>query len=52
MDAYVLIYYFFNYDSINTIPWSKIREKNIYMKGVIIDTKQDLDSCNYEITYP
>lgn len=52
MDAHVLFYYFFNYDSINTLPWSKIREKNIIMKRVIIDTKQDFEKCNFEIVYP
>jgi hypothetical protein len=52
MDQYVLFYYFFNYDSIKTLPWSKIREKNIYMKRIIIDTKQDLENCNFTIAYP
>jgi hypothetical protein len=52
MDVYVIIYYFFNYDSINILPWSEIRERNIFMKRIIIDTKNDYEKLNYEIAYP
>ena len=52
MNTYVLFCYFFNYDSINSLPWSQIREKNIYMKRVIIDTQQDLEKCENEIAFP
>jgi len=40
-------YYFFNYDSVETIPWQRICDERIILKEVRIDTWED-----FEITYP
>ena len=45
-------YYLFNYDSVKTIPWERIREERIILKEVRFDTWEDFERCNFEITYP
>jgi len=45
-------YYFFNLDSIKTIPWQRICDERIILKEVRFDSWEDFERCNFEITYP
>ena len=45
-------YFLFNYDSLITIPWERIRDENIILKKVYFETWEDLEACNFTITYP
>lgn len=47
-----LQFYFLNYDSVTTIPWERIRDENIILKKVYFETWEDLEACNFTITYP
>ncbi|NOQ27307.1 MAG: hypothetical protein GQ564_18250 [Bacteroidales bacterium] len=47
-----LQFYFLNYDSVATIPWERIRDENIILKKVYFETWEDLEACNFTITYP
>ena len=44
-------YYIFDYDSIKTIPWEQIRDENIIALRVDFETWEDLEVCNFTITY-
>jgi hypothetical protein len=45
-------YYLFNYDSVATIPWSRIRDERIILKEVTFHSWEEMESCNFTITYP
>ncbi|MFC2096280.1 hypothetical protein ACFLQ3_01105 [Bacteroidota bacterium] len=45
-------FYFLNYDTVLTAPWERIREENIILKKVYFETWEDLEACNFTITYP
>ena len=45
-------FYYFNYDSVLTIPWERIRDENIILKKVYFETWEDLEACDFTITYP
>ena len=45
-------YYIFNFDSIKTISWERIRNEYIVAKRIDFDTWEDLEECNFTITYP
>jgi hypothetical protein len=47
-----LQYYFLNYDTVLTVPWERIRDENIILKKVYFETWEDLEECNFTITYP
>jgi hypothetical protein len=45
-------YYLFNYDSVATIPWSRIRDERIILKEVTFHSWEEMEACNFTITYP
>ncbi|NOQ27301.1 MAG: hypothetical protein GQ564_18220 [Bacteroidales bacterium] len=45
-------YYLFSYDSLITIPWERIRDENIILKKVYFETWEEMEACNFTITYP
>lgn len=45
-------YYIFNYDSVSTIPWERIRDEYIVAKRVDFASWEKLEECNFTITYP
>jgi hypothetical protein len=45
-------YYLFNLDSIRTIPWERIRDERIILKEVIFHSWEEMEDCNFTITYP
>jgi len=45
-------YYLFNLDSIRTIPWERIRDERIILKEVIFYSWEEMEACNFTITYP
>jgi len=45
-------YYLFNYDSLINITWERIRDENIILKKVYFETWEDMEACNFTITYP
>jgi len=45
-------YWFFNLDSIKTIPWERICAERIIIKEITFNTLGDFERCNFEITYP
>ena len=47
-----IIYYFFDYDSVCVIPWKRIRDEHIILKEVVFTTWEEMEACNFEITYP
>lgn len=44
--------YFFNCDSVQTIPWQRIRDEYIVAKRVDFESWEELEECNFTITYP
>ncbi|NOQ27299.1 MAG: hypothetical protein GQ564_18210 [Bacteroidales bacterium] len=52
LDEGFLKYYFLNYDTVLTAPWERIRDENIILKKVYFETWEDLEACNFTITYP
>ncbi|NOQ27915.1 MAG: hypothetical protein GQ564_21340 [Bacteroidales bacterium] len=47
-----LQYYFLNYDTVLNVPWERIRDENIILKKVYFEIWEDLEECNFTITYP
>lgn len=45
-------YYIFNYDSLISIPWERIRDEYIVAKRVDFDTWEELEAVDFTITYP
>jgi hypothetical protein len=45
-------YYLFNLDSVKTIPWERIRDEQIILKKVIFNSWEEMEACNFTITYP
>jgi hypothetical protein len=45
-------YYLFNLDSIRTIPWERIRDERIILKEVIFHSWEEMEACDFTITYP
>jgi hypothetical protein len=45
-------YFIFNYDSITTISWERIRDEYIVAKRIDFDTWEDLEASDFKITYP
>jgi len=45
-------YYLFNLDSIRTIPWERIRDERIILKEVIFYSWEEMEACDFTITYP
>jgi hypothetical protein len=45
-------YYLFNLDSVKTIPWERIRDERIILKEVIFNSWEEMEACNFTITYP
>jgi hypothetical protein len=45
-------YYLFNLDSVRTIPWERIRDERIILKEVIFNSWEEMEACNFTITYP
>lgn len=52
LDEGFLQFYFLNYDTVLTVPWERIRDENIILKKVYFETWEDLEACNFTITYP
>ena len=50
-EGWIMIF-LFSYDSIMTIPWDRIRDENIFLKKVYFETWEDMEACNFTITYP
>jgi len=46
------VYYFYNYDSVCNIPWQRIKDDSIYLKKVTFYSWEEMEQCNYTITYP
>ncbi|NOQ27303.1 MAG: hypothetical protein GQ564_18230 [Bacteroidales bacterium] len=46
------VYYLFSYDSLMTIPWERIRDEHIVLKQVYFETWEDMEACDFTITYP
>jgi len=45
-------YYLFNLDSVKTISWKRIRDERIILKEVIFNSWEEMEACNFTITYP
>jgi hypothetical protein len=45
-------YYFFDLDSLQTIPWERIRDERIILKEVVFTTWEEMEASNFTITYP
>lgn len=45
-------YYIFNYDSLISIPWERIRDEYIVAKRVDFDTWEELEAADFTVTYP
>ena len=45
-------YYLFNLDSVRTIPWERIRDERIILKEVIFNSLEEMEACDFTITYP
>ncbi len=45
-------YYIFIYDSVQTIPWGRIRDEYIVAKRIDFESWEELEECNFTITYP
>ncbi|NOQ27305.1 MAG: hypothetical protein GQ564_18240 [Bacteroidales bacterium] len=45
-------YYLYSYDSVMIIPWERIRDENIILKKVYFEIWEDLEACDFTITYP
>jgi hypothetical protein len=52
LDERFLQFYFLNYDTVLTVPWERIRDENIILKKVYFETWEDLEECDFTITYP
>lgn len=46
------MFYFFNQDSLESLPWQRIAQDNIILKRVDISSVAQLDSMNWTISYP
>lgn len=44
--------FIFNYDSLVTIPWERIRDEYIVAKRVDFDTWEELEAADFTVTYP
>ena len=42
-------FYFFNYDSICTIPWQRICDERILLKEVVFESWEELEDCKFTI---
>jgi hypothetical protein len=51
LDSKTLILYLFSADTIEQVPWERIRDEYIILKRYDL-TLSDLDSMNWTITYP
>jgi hypothetical protein len=47
-----ITYYLFSLDSVRTIPWERIRDERIILKEVVFHTWEEMEACNFTITYP
>ena len=45
-------YYLFNLDSVKTISWERLRDERIILKEVIFNSWEEMEACNFTITYP
>jgi hypothetical protein len=45
-------YYLLNYDSVRTISWERIRDERILLKEITFNTWEDMEACDFTITYP
>lgn len=45
-------YYLFDLDSVKTIPWERIRDERIILKEVIFNSWEEMEDCDFTITYP
>ncbi len=45
-------YFIFNYDSIKSIPWERIRDEYIVAKRVDFDTWEEFEAADFTVTYP
>ena len=45
-------YYLFNLDSVKTISWERLRDERIILKEVIFNSWEEMEACNFIITYP
>jgi hypothetical protein len=45
-------YYLFNYDSVMTIPWERIRDERIILKEVTFHSWEEMEAADFTITYP
>jgi len=45
-------YFLLSYDTVQLVPWSRIRSENIILKKVYFETWEDMEACNFTITYP
>lgn len=47
-----ITYWLFIYDSVCNIPWQRIRDEEIYLKKVTFNSWEEMEACNFTITYP
>jgi hypothetical protein len=45
-------YFIYDYDSVRLLPWERIREERIILKEVTFNTWEELEACDFTITYP
>ena len=45
-------YYLFDFDSVSTISWERIRDERIILKEVTFNSWEEMEACNFTITYP
>jgi hypothetical protein len=45
-------YYFFDREVVDSLNWQEISEKYLVLKRVTVNSIEQLDSMNWEITYP
>ena len=45
-------YYLFNMDSVKTISWKRIVSERIWLKEVTFHSWEEMEACDFTITYP
>ena len=52
LESHPVTYYFCNYDSVRLIPWERIRDERITLKEVTFHSWEEMENCDFTITYP
>jgi len=50
--THLLMFYFFDPDTLAQMPWERIAKENIILKRVDIHSSKELEDRNFEIIYP